>query len=130
MEGRRSTDVILAMTSTSFIISSGIAKDIGLKVMDDWNVTVFWMPAFVGLVFTPLLALGCFMLQYVNFPLIPSQIPEPTVQEVASRSTRKAMGSKERMAFVIEIWPGLLCILIAFFLTSSYRGGCINFLMT
>jgi hypothetical protein len=90
----------------------GIAKDIGLKVMEEWGITVFWMPAFVGLVFTPVLALGVFMLH---------QIPEPTVQEVKNRAPRRAMGAKERMAFVIEIWPGLVCILIAFFLTSSYR---------
>ena len=31
------------------------------------------------------------------------------------------MGAKERMDFVIDIWPGLACILVAFFLTSSYR---------
>ena len=68
MEGRRSTDVILAMCSTSSIIASGIAKDIGLKVMDDWGVTVFWMPACVGLAFTPLLMLGTWLLH---------QIPEP-----------------------------------------------------
>jgi hypothetical protein len=86
MEGRSSTDVILAMCSTSFIISSGIAKDIGLKVMEDWGVTVFWMPAFVGMIFTPLLTLGIFMLH---------QIPEPTVQEVKNRAPRKCMGSKE-----------------------------------
>ena len=31
------------------------------------------------------------------------------------------MGAKERMAFVVEIWPGLACILAAFFLTCAYR---------
>jgi hypothetical protein len=35
----RSTDVILATCSASFIISSGIAKDIGLKVMGGWGIT-------------------------------------------------------------------------------------------
>lgn len=112
MEGRRSTDFILAMCSTSFIISSGIAKDVGLQVMEGWGVHVFWMPAVVGFVFTPLLLVGVFMLH---------QIPDPSVKEIKNRSIRSTMGAKERMAFVIEIWPGLLCILIAFFLTSSYR---------
>lgn len=112
MEGRRATDVILATCSASFIISSGIAKDIGLKSMQDWGIPIFWTPAFVGLVFTPLLLLGVFMLH---------QIPKPSEQEVKNRAPRRAMGAKERMEFVIEIWPGLVCILVAFFLTSSYR---------
>jgi hypothetical protein len=112
MEGRRATDVILATCSASLIVSGGMAKDIGLKAMQDWGIPPFWMPAFVGLIFTPILAFGVLMIH---------QIPDPTAQEVKSRAPRRAMGEKERMAFVIEIWPGLLCILLAFFLTSSYR---------
>ena len=125
MEGRHSTDLILALCSTSLIVSSGISKDIGLKFMQDWGVEVFWMPACVGLAFTPLLMIGTWLLHQIPEPrysILAFNLKRPhSVEEIIKRSGRKAMGAKERMAFVVEIWPGLVCILVAFFLASSYR---------
>lgn len=73
---------------------------------------VTFQPAVTGFVFTPLTIFGCWLIH---------QIPPPKESELKCRSTRAAMNSKQRLEFIYEIWPGLVCILIAFFLTSSYR---------
>src|SRR5882762_1442408 len=44
LEGRRSTEVLGASLSVSFIFSAGFSKTIGGLVMRDWSVNEFWMP--------------------------------------------------------------------------------------
>ncbi len=57
IEGRRMTDVLASLLGVSMVISSGTAKSVGLYVMDTWQVSEFWMPALIGAVALPLLAL-------------------------------------------------------------------------
>lgn len=51
------TDVLASLLGVSMVISSGTAKSVGLYVMDTWQVSEFWMPALIGAVALPLLAL-------------------------------------------------------------------------
>src|SRR5256885_891588 len=82
LEGRRTSEFLLAGLSCSYIVSSGIVKDIGRAMMegdvaDGWRRAPFignmmasllgkvsesWMPAITGLHFLPLFLLAVWML--------------------------------------------------------------------
>ena len=68
MEGRRVSEVLGAMLCSSFILSSGVVKSIGVLMMTSGHVSAFWMPAAVGLVFMPLLAVSVWILSLLPPP--------------------------------------------------------------
>ena len=57
IEGRRMTDILASLLGVSMVISSGTAKSAGLYVMNNLHVNEFWMPALIGAVALPQLAL-------------------------------------------------------------------------
>lgn len=57
IEGRRMTDILASLLGVSMVISSGTAKSAGLFVMDTLNISEFWMPALIGGIALPILAL-------------------------------------------------------------------------
>src|SRR6267154_1003829 len=89
LEGRRTSELLLAGLSCSYIVSSGIVKDLGRAMMEGvvavwwrqapliggpigsalWKVSESWMPAIMGLHFLPLFLLAVWML---------NQLPRPT----------------------------------------------------
>ena len=44
LEGRRLTEALSAGLCASFIISSGVVKSVGQSLIQNWNVSEFWMP--------------------------------------------------------------------------------------
>jgi hypothetical protein len=69
MEGRRTSEVLGAILCASFILSSGVVKSVGKALMQTWHVSAFWMPAAVGLVFMPVLALSVLALAALPPPV-------------------------------------------------------------
>jgi hypothetical protein len=59
-EGRPNTDFVLAISSCSFVVASGIVKDVGLELMDTFKFAEGWLPAATGAVFTPFLLVSLF----------------------------------------------------------------------
>ena len=57
IEGRRTTDILASLLGISIVISSGVAKSIGLFVMNTLHVGEFWMPALIGAFALPVLIL-------------------------------------------------------------------------
>src|SRR2546427_1887413 len=108
LEGRRTSELLLAGLSCSYIVSSGIVKDIGRAMLEggaaDWwrqapliggsigsllgKVSESWMPAITGLHFLPLFLLAVWML---------NRLPRASVSDVAARSERKTMTSADRL---------------------------------
>ena len=82
LEGRRTSELLLAGLSCSFILSSGCVKMIGLRLMDALALTEFWMPFATGLVFFPLFVLSVWLL---------NQVPQPSAADMAARTQRKIM---------------------------------------
>jgi len=132
LEGRRTSELLLAGLSCSYIVSSGIVKDIGRAMMEggvaDWwrqvpligqvigallgKVSESWMPAITGLHFLPLFLLAVWML---------NQLPRASVSDVAARSERKTMTSAERLAFVRQFLFGMILLCVAYFFLTAYR---------
>ncbi len=112
LEGRRVTEVLGAGLSVSFIFSSGISKTIGLWVINGWGVSPFLMPLVV--------AVG-FVLPLAGFIWLLEQLPPPSAEDEAARTRRKPMNGVERLAFVRCFAFGLLSLILAYILLTTYR---------
>lgn len=118
LEGRRSTEVLGASLSVSFIFAGGFGKTIGGLVMRDWGVSELWMP-FVSafLFFVPMLL----------FLWLIDKLPPPTPEDEAMRTKRQPMLGKERMEFVRTFGFGLVLLIASYALLTAYREFRDNF---
>ena len=132
LEGRRTSELLLAGLSCSYILSSGMVKDFGRAMMEGgvaewWNrvplvgnvvasalgkVGEGWMPAIVGLHFLPLFLIAVWML---------NQLPGPSESDVAARSERQTMSGADRMAFIRQFLLGMVLLCISYFFLTAYR---------
>lgn len=132
LEGRRTSELLLAGLSCSYIVSSGMVKDFARALMEgdvaQWwqsvpvigatiarwsgSVSEGWMPAVTGLYFLPIFLFCVWLL---------NQIPRPDVKDVAERVERKPMGRAERLAFVRQFALGIALLCGAYFFLTAYR---------
>jgi hypothetical protein len=111
LEGRRSSDLLGAGLSASFIVASGFVKTSG-KVVLGWGVPERWMPATTGLLFAPALFL---------FVALLAQLPPPSPDDEAARVKRAPMGPAERRAFLRAHAPGVALLTAGYVLLTAYR---------
>ncbi len=105
LEGRKTTEILSVILCSSFIVSSGAVKSVGLWVMNNFAVSEFWMPALTGMLFLPLFFICLWFLE---------QLPPPTSEDKLLRKERKPMSGKERIhVFKRFLFP--LVILIFFY---------------
>ena len=133
LEGRRTSEALLAGLSTSFILASGVVKDIGRDLMqgagkltffsidlpymgtanlrgpnpfERWgSISESWMPLATGLLFLlPFLA-AVWMLE---------QLPPPSLADEQARVRRAPMDRRQRWAFLRHFWPGMVMLLTAY----------------
>jgi hypothetical protein len=132
LEGRRSSELLLAGLSCSFIVSSGIVKDIGRAMMsgavaDGWSsvplvgaaisrslgpVSEGWMPFVTGLHILPLFLISVWLLD---------QLPNQSAADAAARTRRQPMDAKSRAAFATHYLPGIVLLVVAYFFLTAYR---------
>ncbi|HIA03823.1 MAG TPA: hypothetical protein EYN66_18280, partial [Myxococcales bacterium] len=112
MEGRKSSDLLLAGLACSFILASGVVKDVGRWLIRDMGFTEFWMPAATGAMFLIPFGLAVWLLE---------QLPKPTEEDKAIRCERTAMTGPERWAFIRTFFGGLVLLVIFYLLLSAYR---------
>jgi hypothetical protein len=112
LEGRKTSELLLAMLSCSFIVSSGVVKDVGRFLMRDCFVSESWMPFVTGLLFFPLFIASVALL---------GQIPRQSAEDAAERTERVPMMAKERLAFAKELAPGLAMLFVVYFFLTAFR---------
>ncbi len=126
LEGRRTSDILLAGLACSFIVASGVFKDVGRAILAGDSIHFFgiplpnlfppldefWMPAATGLLVLPLFLFAVWFL---------NQVPEPTLQDVAARTEREPMTGVRRRQFLLAYLPGLLPLIIAYVLLTIFR---------
>jgi len=105
LEGRRFTEVLGAIMASSFIFASGVVKAAGRFLIDHFGVSDFWMPFLTGLLFTPILFLGIYML---------AQIPPRDKEDETHRTKRQPMDLKERKIFFSMFAPGIILSIIIY----------------
>jgi Family of unknown function (DUF5690) len=132
LEGRRSSDVLLAGLACSFIVSSGVVKDVGRALLAGDPIGAFgvglfnplppigefWMPAATGIIFLPPFLLSVWLL---------NQAPEPTTQDVLARTVREPMNHSRRNEFLRLYLPGLVSVIAAYVLLTAFRDYRDNF---
>jgi MFS family permease len=118
LEGRKSTELLGAGMSASFIVSSGIVKAVGQALMVKAGITAFWMPFVTGLLFVPLLLLGVWMLRH---------IPPPTAEDEALRTERIPMDGAARRAFWRQFAPGIVLMVAIYIALTIFRDLRDNF---
>lgn len=111
LEGRQTSELLLAGLSCSYIVASGFVKDRGNNVMS-WGVSEDWMPAVTGLMFLPALLVAVWMLD---------QLPHPTREDMALRVEREPMQRAARRAFVRQFLGGLVVLFAVYFVLTAYR---------
>ncbi len=111
LEGRRLSELVLAGLSCSYIIASGVVKDVG-RIWIDAGVPDVWMPAITGLCFLPLYLVSVWLL---------NQIPEHSEADRESRTERPKMNAADRGRFVGHFWAGLLLLFPVYFFLTAYR---------
>jgi hypothetical protein len=112
LEGRRSSELLLAGLSCSFIVGSAATKDIGKHLMNVEGVGEWWMPAVTGLCFLPLFLASVWLL---------NQIPPPSAADIEARAKRETMDGAQRASFVRTFLVGLVLLLISYFFLTAYR---------
>jgi len=112
LEGRRTSELLLAGLSCSFILSSGVVKDLGKHLMSAHGISEWWMPAVTGLVFLPAFVASVWLL---------NQVPPPSAADVAERAERQTMDAARRVSFVRTFLPGLVLLLVSYFFLTAYR---------
>ena len=118
LEGRRVTEMLAIGQSLSFIVSSGTVKAVGKYLIDEYQVSDYWMPFFTGLIF---------LLPLFFFLWVLNQITEPDELDKAQRVERIPMQRKDRLAYLKFIGPGLILLVAVAILLTIYRDIRDNF---
>jgi phosphonate degradation associated HDIG domain protein len=113
LEGRRTSDILLAGLSCSFIVSSGAVKDVGRWLLSpEVGVSENWMPFVTGLLFLPVFLLSVWLLD---------QLPAPTLADREARVDRQPMNAGRRFEFMRQLLVGLSLLLVVYFFLTAFR---------
>lgn len=93
IEGRKVTDILASLLGVSMVFSSGLAKSVGLFVMNDLNISPFWMPAAIGAIALPFLLLMGYLLKI---------LPPPTAEDISLRNKRVVLDGAGRKALFMK----------------------------
>ena len=112
LEGRRTSELMLAGLSCSFILASGVVKDVGRWLMDAHGVSEFWMPFATGLVF---------LIPFVISTLLLDQLPDPDTDDREARTHRRPMDRAQRLNFLRRFFAPLVLLFVCYFFLTAYR---------
>ena len=112
LEGRRTSEVMLAGLSCSFILASACVKDVGRAAMKYAHISEFWMPFSVGLLFLP---------PFVVFVWLLNRIPPPDENDRQARVERTTMTQADRAVFFRQFAIGLTLLLTTYIVLTAYR---------
>ncbi|HFK5571552.1 TPA: DUF5690 family protein [Elizabethkingia meningoseptica] len=118
LEGRKTTEILGIILCTSFIVSSGVVKSIGMWVMQAWGVSEFWMPVVTGALFFPPLLLFIFLLE---------KIPVPTAEDIAEKTERVPMNRAERKRVFRQFALPFSFLILFYTLLTAFRDFRDNF---
>jgi hypothetical protein len=118
LEGRKTTDLLVAVLTASFIMGSGFAKSIGKWVMTTLDVSQFWMP---------FVACAIMIIPFGICTWLMGQIPPPTEEDKANRTERKPMQKTDRQAFISEFALSMFIFVVSYVLLTTFREFRDNF---
>ncbi len=117
LEGRRASELLAAILTASFILSSGTTKSVG-RLLLLLGLPAPWMPAITGLLFTPLLLVGMTIL---------ARTPPPDAADIAERGARTPMDAGQRHAWLRQFALPLGMLVAGYMLLTGLRDFRDNF---
>ena len=117
LEGRRTSEILGAGLSASYIVASGAVKSVGAMLLER-GVPEAWMPFLTGLVFLPPFLASVWLLRL---------LPPPADEDVAARTQRQPMTGADRRAFFLRFGLGLTMLTGLYTLLTAYRDFRDNF---
>ncbi|WP_299120166.1 DUF5690 family protein [uncultured Tenacibaculum sp.] len=118
LEGRKATELLGVILSSSFIVSSGAVKSVGKIVLDTFHFNEYWMPFITG---------GFFIIPLIFFAWLLERLPEPTKEDKLLRTVRKPLDKTERKRLFRKFVIPLTLIVFFFMLLTSIRDFRDNF---
>ncbi|MCS6819983.1 MAG: DUF5690 family protein [Chitinophagales bacterium] len=118
LEGRKTTELMGAILTVSFIFSSGFVKSVGKWLMVHFGISEFYMPFLIGAIF---------FLPIVFFVFLLEQIPDPSDEDKKLRAPRPPMTAGQRKAFLESFLPGITVLVITYILLTVVRDFRDNF---
>ncbi len=119
LEGRRSTDILVAALTASFIVGSGFAKTVGNWVLENLTTDEFRMPFLAdAIMYGPLLIFVWFL----------AQAPPPGDTDKRDRAERLPMSKEERKSFMKEFGFGMVLFVVSYCILTAYREFRDNFM--
>jgi hypothetical protein len=117
LEGRRTSEILGAGLSTSYIVASGAVKSVG-RWLVGLGVPDAWMPAATGALFFGPFVLAVFLLDC---------LPAPSTEDQDLRTRRAPMHRPARASFFRQFAPGLAVLTFVYMFLTSYRDFRDNF---
>lgn len=118
LEGRRVTELLGAVMASSFIVSSGLVKNVGRWVLDSGRTSELWMPFVTGLIFLPVLAGGILLLVRTR---------PPGLADEEARTVRAPMNRSERIRFLRRFGFGIFLSVLLYTALTVFRDIRDNF---
>lgn len=118
LEGRKFTEILGVILCSSFIVSSGVVKSVGLLVMEHFNISQFAMPAVTGAIF---------LLPFAGFSYMLDKIPQPTTEDKKLREERVPMTKKDRRNVVSKFLFPILILVFFYVCLTAMRDFRDNF---
>jgi hypothetical protein len=131
LEGRQTSELLMAGLSCAYIVSSGVVKDVGRAVLagdpfplplpTEWGwalpnplpeIPEPWMPAVTG---------ALFFAPFVLFAWLLDQCPDPTAADRAARVERTPMRGADRRKFFHSNALAIVSALAVYFLLTACR---------
>lgn len=118
LEGRRTTELLGAGVSVSFIFASGFVKSVGKYLLLNFDVSEYWMPFVTGLIFTLPLLVSVWLL---------NKIPPPNKRDIALRTKRVPMTKTERNDFLRKFFTAIIPFTLVYIFLTVLRDIRDNF---
>ncbi|SDE61862.1 DUF5690 family protein [Cellulophaga baltica] len=118
LEGRKMTEILSIILCSSFIVSSGTVKSVGLWLMNTYEISEFWMPAVTG---------GIFLGPFFVCLYFLGKLPTPTMEDQLLRKERKPMTGSDRKKLLIQFLFPIIILVIFYTALTVLRDFRDNF---
>lgn len=112
LEGRRTTELLGAGVSVSFIFASGFVRTTGKYLMLEHLISEFWMPFATASIFIIPLLFSVWLL---------NKLPAPNEQDKAYRTERLPMKKTERKQFIYRFANAIIPFTLAYIILTILR---------
>lgn len=118
LEGRKFTEILGVTLCSSFIVSSGAVKSVGLLLIKATSVSEIWMPALTGAVF---------LVPFLGFSILLDRIPRPTEEDKVLRKERRPMSREDRKTVLSNFFFPIIILVFFYISLTAIRDFRDNF---